>query len=272
MPMVKINGFNMNYRLEGEGDKTLVILNGIMMSADSWAGLVPSFVRNGYRVLTLDFRDQGKSQPSPEAYKIGQHAEDLKALLELLEIKCCSLLGISYGGQVAMLFALKYPQLLESLILANTMARMSNHLKAIGAAWDEAAKLKDGKSFLRLAMPIIYSQCFYSRSYEWLQAREEALGGSLTSEWFEAFQRLSSSHGDYDLVEELEKIKLPTLIIASDQDTITPYEEQLLIHRKVKASSFVVIPESGHASCYEKPQEFILLVLGFLAALSNRHE
>ncbi len=271
MPLVKINGFNMNYRLEGEGEGTLVILNGIMMSAESWVGLVPSFVAAGYRVLTLDFRDQGKSEPSPEAYTIGQHVEDLKELLDTLEIKSCSLLGISYGGQVAMLFVLKYPQLLESLMLANTMARLTNHLKAIGTAWDEAAGLKDGRSFFKLAMPLIYSRSFYERSYDWLRSREEGLGSSLTEEWFEAFLRLSSSHGDYNPLEALESIKLPTLVIASDQDIITPYEEQLLIHKKIKTSRLVVIPEAGHASCYEKPQEFSLIILGFLAALGSKN-
>ena len=267
MPKVMINGFEMNYKLAGEGERTIVILNGIMMSAESWVGLVPSFVRAGYRVLTLDFRDQGKSQPSPIEYNIEQHAEDLKALFDELGIERCSLLGISYGGQVAMLFALKHPEMLDSLILANTMARMTNYLKAIGAAWNEAASLKDGRKFFSLAMPYIYSEDFYESNWEWLKNREESLGASLTEEWFEGFLRLSSSHGDFNIVDRLENIELPTLVIASEQDIITPYKEQLLIHNHIKESRLVIIPEAGHASCYEKPHEFLAIALGFLASV-----
>lgn len=272
MPLIKINNLDINYKLTGTGNEVLVILNGIMMSASSWEGFVPSFVKAGYRVLNVDFRDQGKSQPAPEAYGIGQHVEDLIALLDALEIEKCNLLGLSYGGQVSMLFALKYPHRLRSLILANTMARLSNYLKAIGDAWDEAARLKDGKKFFSLAMPYIYSDTFYKSNFKWLKDREESLGATLTDEWFEGYLRLSSSHGSYDILDNLHEINMPTLVIASDKDIITPYSEMLEIHRRIEASKFIVIPEAGHASCYEKPQEFILIVLGFLMLLEENSD
>ncbi|KAB3530860.1 alpha/beta fold hydrolase [Alkaliphilus serpentinus] len=265
MPLIKINDLEINYKLTGEGNRVLVILNGIMMSAESWNGLTPSYAKAGYRVLNVDFRDQGMSQSSPVGYEIGQHVEDLRELLMILGIEKCNLFGISYGGQVAMLFALKHPDMLESLLLANTMARLTNYLKAIGGAWDEAAKLKDGRKFFRLAMPLIYSDRFYEKNWQWLKEREETMGKALSEEWFDRYLRLSSSHGEYDIVERLHNINLPTLVIAADRDVITPYEEQLIIHKEIKGSNLVVIPEAGHASCYEKMEEFIFIVLGFLA-------
>ncbi|SCX75360.1 alpha/beta fold hydrolase [Alkaliphilus peptidifermentans] len=265
MPEVKINGVDIFYKITGDGDRVLVILNGIMMSAESWGGLLPSFTKAGYRVLNVDFRDQGKSQSSPVTYTISQHVEDLKGLLEHLGIAKCNLMGISYGGQVSMLFALTYPHMLETLILANTMARLTQYLIAIGESWDEAAKLKDGKKFFRLAMPLIYSDTFYEKNWKWLKDREELFSKILTAEWFERYLRLSSSHGDYDIVQHLTGIEVPTLVIASDKDIITPYHELLLIHEGIKDSKFIIIPEAGHASCYEKMEEFILIVLGFLA-------
>ncbi|KAB3534696.1 alpha/beta hydrolase [Alkaliphilus pronyensis] len=269
MPRVKVNGVDIYYKFNGDGEKILVILNGIMMSSESWGGLVPSYVRAGYKVLNVDFRDQGKSESSKDAYTITQHVEDLRGLLQHLKIEKINLLGISYGGQVSMLFALKYPHMLESLILANTMARLTNYLKSIGEAWDEAAKLKDGEKFFRLAMPLIYSDTFYEKNLQWLKDREELFSSILTPEWFERYLRLSSSHGDYDIVDKLSNIQVPTLLISSDKDLITPYRELFMIHERIRDSKLVVIPEAGHASCYEKMEEFILVVLGFLALSTN---
>lgn len=269
MPKIEINGVRIHYLLDGEGNKTLVILNGIMMSTSSWNDFVPLYTKRGYRVLRVDFRDQGQSGQSPFPYEITQHVEDLKGLLDYLNISEINLSGISYGGQVAMLFALRYPNMLRTLILANTMTRISNYLKSVGHAWDEAAKLKDGEKFFRIAMPLIYSDVFYNENYQWLLDRQALFGKVLQEEWFERYLRLSSSHGNYDITEEVSKISVPTLLISSDRDYVTPYSEMLNIHQKINSSRLVMIPNSGHACCYEKADEYNIQILGFLSLHSE---
>jgi 3-oxoadipate enol-lactonase len=269
MPKAQINGIAINYFLEGEGDQTLVILNGIMMSASSWNDFVPLYTKRGYRLLRVDFRDQGLSDKSPRDYDINQHVEDLKELFDYLKIDTVNMLGISYGGQVAMLFALKYPSRLTSLILANTTTKINNYLKAIGTSWDEAAKLYDGEKFFKIAMPLIYSDEFYKQNYQWLEQRQVFFGKVLTKEWFEGYLRLSSSHGNYNIEDKIDVIKVPTLVIASDRDMVTPVSDLLEIHKSIKDSRLVIIPNCGHASCYEKFDEFNIQILGFLALYTN---
>ncbi|ABR46550.1 alpha/beta hydrolase fold [Alkaliphilus metalliredigens QYMF] len=264
MPKVKINDVDIHYRVSGKGDQVLMILNGIMMSVASWMEMVPTYTRAGYKVINVDFRDQGESGSSPGGYSNEQHVEDLKGLLTHLEIKSCTVLGISYGGQVAMMLALAYPEMVRGLILANTMSRFTPYLRAIGAAWDEGAKLQDGETFFKLAMPLIYSDVFYERKEQWLQDRAREFGKAATAQWFQRYLRLSSSLEGYDISGKIHSIEVPTLVIASDKDVVTPYEELLMIHRKIKNSLFVMLPEAGHASCYEKMREFNVQVLGFL--------
>lgn len=268
MPWVDVNDVSIHYEITGEGP-VLVILNGIMMSTKSWAAHIPVYVKAGYRVLTIDFRDQGESSSSPAAYSILQHVRDLKGVLDYLEMSRVFLLGISYGGQVAMLFALAFPEMVEGLILANTTTKLTMYLKAIGTAWNEAAKLKDGERFFKLAMPLIYSEAFYERESQWLKEREILYGKVLKEEWFERYLRLSSSHDNYNISNEIEQINIPTMVIAADKDIITPYGELLEIHQKIKGSFFIVLPETGHASCYERAHEFNVQVLGFLALINR---
>lgn len=267
MPYEKVNGVIINYQLSGEGKEVLVILNGIMMSTTSWNDIIPAYDKY-FRVLRVDFRNQGQSQYVDDYFPIDIHIEDLKQLLDRLGITKASFLGISYGAKVAMLFTLAYPHSVKSLVVCNTTARVTKHLRAIGDSWDEAARLYDGERFFKLVMPFIYSSCFYEKNYKWIKERENMFGRILNKEWFEAYLRLSASTADYDIVDKLNQILTPTLCIASSMDIITPVAEVRMIHEGIPNSSFVIIPDAGHACCYERKEEFNTAVLGFL--LHNR--
>jgi 3-oxoadipate enol-lactonase len=90
------------------------------------------------------------------------------------------------------------------------------------------------------------------------------MGLQLTSEWFERYLRLSSSHGAYDVTEEVKYIKLPVLLIAGELDGVTPISEMRKLHGAIENSALIIIADSGHTACYEKPAEFHLAVVGFL--------
>lgn len=264
MSRLLVNGIGINYELDGHGEDVIVILNGIMMNTGSWKDFIGFYTMNGYRTLRVDFRDQGLSDRRQEDYEIGQHVDDLKGLLDGLGFAKVILMGTSYGGQVALLFALRYQERVRSLILANTAARITYQLKAIGEAWVEAAKLNDGEVFLKLASPLIYSDKFYETHYSWLNERAKLFGEVLKEDWFQGFCRLSSSHGNYDIREQIREIHIPTLLIGAERDVVTPVDEMRTIHQAIHDSVFVIIPEAGHASFYEKSAEFDVIILGFL--------
>ena len=78
------------------------------------------------------------------------------------------------------------------------------------------------------------------------------------------FRSLTISAEDHDLTEQVKNITTKTLIVSSENDYITPKEEQQMLHGYMKNSEYIIIPESGHASMYEKPALFITLTLGFV--------
>ncbi len=272
MPKKIINNIEINYEVDGSGEEVLVILNGIMMSTVSWAEHVPVFTANGLRVLRVDFRDQGQSGRAEAPYTIEQHVEDLQQLLEMLQVRQVHLHGISYGGQVALLFALKYPGLVQSLIIANTVPRLTNYLRGIGEGWDEAAKLKDGRNFFRIIAPSIYSNLFFESNSEFLKERENMLANLLDEGWFDAYLRLSSSNSKFNLLDRLCEIEAPTLLAAADRDAVTPIEEMRAMRDRINGAKFVLIPDSGHVSCYEKMDEYNLLILGFIALVRAKKQ
>jgi len=264
------DGKNIYYELHGDRDKPLlVLLNGIMMSTVSWQSFVEPLTKH-FALLLVDQRDQGRSDYMDSQYAIDLHVRDLEELLDHINEHNVNLLGVSYGGQIAELYAIKHRERLNSLILSNTVARITPYLAELGEAWKEAASLNDGGRFFTLAIPFIYSDRFYNTNLSWLKSRQEAFKESLTKKWFDGFTRLASSNLDFDVVDRIKGISVPTLLIAADRDIITPLEEMEILKREIPENEFLIIHDAGHAAVLEKQHEFITAVTGFLMKKTSK--
>jgi pimeloyl-ACP methyl ester carboxylesterase len=250
------------YEVHGDG-KPLVLLNGIMMSTASWVDHTER-LKERYQLIIYDMRDQGQSARLEEGYDNHVHVQDLKKLLNHLHIEKADFWGVSYGGQVALLFALAFPECVDRLVLANTSAYIDQYLLSMGEMWKRAALLYDGEAFFDLALIPIYSRHFYNHNYDWLLNRRQVFKELLTKAWFDGFIRLASSNHDYDVRNDLGRIAHTTLLIAAEEDMITPYEQMQEMHAKMPNSQLVCIPQTGHAAFLEKIDEVCTLIKGFL--------
>ncbi|MFZ5968126.1 MAG: alpha/beta fold hydrolase [Bacillota bacterium] len=262
MPMTVIGGKQINYQIHGNGEP-LVLLNGIMMSALSWTPFIEVFSKHCQLIL-LDFIDQGFSDKADEPYTQMLHVDMLDQLFEQLGLKNIHLLGISYGGEIAMQYALKYQSRLKSLILSNTTSYTHHQLKDIGRAWIYAAKTYDGSIFFKNTIPTIYSTVFYEKNIAWLQEREKLFIKAFDQKWYDGYIRLVESAESLNITDQLSQIHIPTLVIGAACDIITPVSCQEAIVREIKDAQFIVIKDCGHASMYEKPKAFAGAVLGFI--------
>lgn len=255
------------YQIDGEispQKKVIVILNGIMMSTQSWEIFKDSFSQDNV-LLRFDMFDQGQSSSIEKSYTQDIQVELLKALLDYLKLDKVSIMGISYGASIALQFSVKYEQYIDKLIIANGVAKTSLWLKAIGDGWNEVAKSRNGEAYYNITIPYIYSPEFYVNNIEWMSNRKNVLIPIFSDPTFlDRMIRLTKSAETHDVTDLLNKIETSTLIIASEQDFLTPVFEQELIHKQMKNSHLVVIPSCGHASMYEVPELFTSLVLGFI--------
>jgi pimeloyl-ACP methyl ester carboxylesterase len=235
------------------------------MNTSDWYGFVPIYTKK-HRLLRVDFRNQGQSEYVEKPFNIDIHADDLKVLLDMLSIEKVHMIGVSYGGKVAMLFALKYQEMLHSLVLCNTSARVTKCSRDIQNSWTEAAKQNDGAKFFKCIMPFVYSPKFYEGNMRWVESREKAFAKALQKPWFEAFIKLTESSYSYDILDKISALEVPTLCIASEFDNLTPIEELKLIHDQIKGSKLLIIPDVGHAPQYENKLAFNKAVLSFIEA------
>jgi len=264
MSYLDFKGRSIYYDIKGEG-KPILILNGIMMSTKSWEPFVNSLSKNN-QLIRVDFMDQGQSDKLENSdYSQTIQVDIIHHLLHKLKINKINIVGISYGGEVALLFSTTYPSIVERLVLFNTTAYTSPWLAEIGYSWNEIGKTRNGKNYYEAAIPIIYSPSYYEEKLDWMKKREEALIPVFSNPTFlDAMERLTNSAEHYDVRDKLDRIVCPTLIVSADEDYLTPIKNQKYLHEHIKGSEYIMIPNAGHALMYEKPLLFTTLILGFV--------
>lgn len=271
MAILNFKGRNIYYDVSGIG-KPFIILNGIMMSTKSWEPFMKSFSQNNM-CIRVDFIDQGQSDKlNSSVYTQDIQVDIIELLVKELKLSKVSIVGISYGGEVGLKFAIKHPNLVDRLVLFNTTAYTSPWLAEIGYKWNSIGKTRDGKTYYQATIPAIYSPSFYESRLDWMKKREAILLPIFSNpDFLDAMERLTNSAENFDVRDQLDKISAPTLIVAADEDYLTPLNNQRYLNEKIKDSSLVILPGVGHASMYEKPLVFVTMVLGFINAAQTSY-
>jgi len=146
MGKIFIRGIETHYQVRGEGPD-VVLIHGLSSSLASWYnGTMPSLVEAGFRVTVYDLRGHGLSELTPNGYSSLEMAEDLKALLDALGIDQVLLAGHSFGGAIAMHFALLNPGRARGVTLLDSGMACLRYLRVIKEwkGWDAPGMKEEG--------------------------------------------------------------------------------------------------------------------------------
>ena len=262
MPHIQANDVNLYYELHGlESAPILVLNNGILMNAaTSWIFQTKALSAH-YHVLQYDCRGQGQSDHPESPYSMEFHADDLAALLAALDIDTAHIAGISYGGEVAQAFILKYPEKVSSLILIDTVSEIGPELQVIIQSWVDTLKARDALAFFNATVP-------WNFSPEWIATNSAILDDAKERYKlldFSAVIRLCEAFFALDFTKRLGEIQAPTCIMVGEQDLLKGSRYAQILKRGIPHAEYHVLNGAGHASCWERPEEFNSVILGFLA-------
>jgi len=263
IPFFKHNDVELFYIKEGEGEP-LVLLSGLG-SKMSWMFQIPYF-KEKMMVIAPHNRGTGKSSRPNYPYKMDMFVEDLKQLLDHLELKLFHLCGLSMGGMIALNFILKYPQMVKTLILCATFAK--NHFGASNSII-EAQKLMVNYDLEHKFK--VRAMALYSRPFRKRLKRDRKLYETLKNEFMEDPTTLQdwinqgAAVSEHDTEDLLYIIKQPTLILTGDDDHIMPtLRFSQILNEKIPNSRFEVINGVGHRFNYEKPEDVNNLLWTFI--------
>ncbi len=228
----------------------LILLNGIAMSISHWKPMIAA-LPEGTPCLCHDFRGQTLSDKPAGPYSLEMHADDLAALMDGLGMARGHIVGTSYGSEVAMEFAIKYPERAASLVVIDGVSELDPVLEGAAISWMESAKV-DPRVFYKAMLPWTYSATFIASNRASLAAREDGVAG-LPRAWFDGFVELCRAFLAIDITPRLGKIHCPTTVIVGEKDILKPLRFSEIIARRIPGATMSIIPGAGHAVVIEQP-------------------
>lgn len=253
------------YELHGKvgAKNTLVFMNGVMASANSWLPVLPVFEKLDVQILLHDFKGQLRSDKPEGPYTFDEHALECLELFEYLKLDAVHLIGTSYGSEVSMRLAMNHPERASSLTLIDGVSELDEVLKAFIDLWHQLLKLPKDQFFLGMA-PTIYGSKFYGENKEFLLKRAKEMRAVpddyMTGQaiLYECFKH------DVTMTDRLHEIRIPTLVIVGEDDILKPRKFSDILAKNITNSEYAVLPEVGHVAIFEAVDILQSLIAGFI--------
>ena len=200
-----------------------------------------------YRVIVFDNRGVGQTLLPNEAFSIRHMANDAAGLLDAIGVSRAHVAGHSMGGQIAQELALARPELVQTLMLLSSCARIDQRGKAVIELWGELPRLVDAETGLRLSFPWIYTSGLYATPGAIERVVEEVFSNPFPPSPAGIY-RQSRAITSFDREARLGQIKCPTLVVVGNEDILSglPFSEQLA--QGIRGSELVVLEKCTRAT------------------------
>jgi 3-oxoadipate enol-lactonase len=261
MPVARVNDIELNYKLEGAGEETIVLINGLADDLETWVLQMDDFLAAGYRVLRLDNRGIGASSKPAGPYSSRMLADDAKALVDSLGITDFHLMGVSMGGMIAQEYALAYAADLRSVTFGCTYAAPGPFCSRMFAMWEHMAPVLGVPFIMRDVTLWAFTAAFFEEHGDDLAEFETAM--RYMDMPVPAYLAQLAVIQQHDTTARLGQITTPTLVLAGDGDILIPVSLSRRLHEAVPGSRWATT-KGGHACLWEHPAEFNQAFLKFV--------
>ncbi|MFX0081967.1 MAG: alpha/beta fold hydrolase [Candidatus Hodarchaeota archaeon] len=267
-----VEGIKLSYRIKGEG-YPIFLIHGFAKK-EFWIGQIDALSKE-FKVIWFDNRGVGESDRPNMPYTMKMLVEDLKDLMDLLDIQKTHLIGHSLGSFIAQNFALTYPERVNKLILLSTNPGLPDK-KGADIFKDNQIALYEA----RIADPIagFYTKMKVRFTREFLKmmradptkklhgifSAEDLIKSENENPWTpQDIINHSNALADHNTLDNLHKIKHETLIIAGEKDRLTPKISNEQVHKKIPNSELRIV-SGGHYFPLENAPEVNKIIFDFL--------
>jgi 3-oxoadipate enol-lactonase len=263
---VRTNELDLYYEIHGDGPP-LVLVMGIGYDSSLWTLQQIPVLSTRFRVVLLDNRDAGRSSRARHPYAIADMADDVAGLLDALDIHRTHLLGLSMGAMIGMEFALRHADRLDRLVLAGPAAAPARSAVDPISVWNWVkANDPSGAVFGGQQLTWLFSATFL-RNHPAVQETVALLADNPNPVDPAAYDRQSRAYLHFDALDRLDRITAPTLVIAGEQDLLTPPWVAREVANGIPGARLEIVTGDGssHVMPLERPDDFNRLVMNFLA-------
>lgn len=249
----------------GSAEQTLLLVRAVAYHVAMFQPVVEDLCQD-FRVVTIDPRGTGASDPVPETYPMRQYVEDVRAVIEEMDRGPVVAVGISDGGLHLAWLARRHPDLLEKLVFVGTMPALDYE----GPGWSHWGQAFGRGDFSRFDE---FLTAFTQRLFPEPESRDFALDYIRMAKQLpqEVWRNFMASEPDYDIRPILNELQMPTLVLHGAIDRQVPFECALEIARRVPSAELYAFEGKGHHVMFTASQEFCKVLRQFVLTGSVPH-
>jgi 3-oxoadipate enol-lactonase len=260
---VKANGIDIHYEIEGEGP-WLTLSHSLACNLHMWDPQMPALKRR-FKVLRFDTRGHGQSGAPEGDYTLEQLADDVKGMLDALEIRHTHWIGLSMGGMIGQAFALKYPGVFQSMVLADTTSRRPPEAAKMWGDRIQIARTKGMDALVESTLARWFTEPYRNARKDVMKR----IGDDIRNTPVAGFAGCCHAISKVDYLDRLKEIRIPALVMVGEHDHGTPPEAARVIHQNLAGSEFKIIPSAAHISNVEQAEIFNEAMLAFLGRVAR---
>jgi 3-oxoadipate enol-lactonase len=238
--------------------KTIVFVNSLGTDFRIWHD-VAALLSPHFNIVLHDKRGHGLSTLGDAPHRIETHAQDVAALLDMLEVKAAITIGLSIGGLIVQSLYQRRPDLVSKLVISNSAVKIGTE-----QSWGQRISTVENAGIESLAdtvMKMWFAPGFHQRAPQQLMLYRTMLARTHPAGYLACCEALR----DADFTAQAAQILIPTLFIAGDQDGSTPATLVESSSKLVPHARFEIIKDAAHIPCVEHPDVYAGLIRSFAA-------
>jgi proline iminopeptidase len=261
--------YNLNVEEVGSGFPLIVLHGGPGLDHSMFRPYLDP-LGDEYRLLYIDERGQGRSQRvDPATLSLEVFARDVDLLAESLELDGFALLGHSFGAIIATYHATELGTAAAYVIsgggdssaaldadVAASLEALGDNGKAIAQSWEDEKTVETDAQLMQLLRDQLP---FHFHGEPPLGYLERTVPSPEVLRHF-----ANAGYGDFDYRPKLKNVDKPTLVIVGEYDPTTTPRAARVLHDGIPGSELHVVPDAGHLSFVEQPDDYLAAVRGFL--------
>ena len=254
---IELNGVKHHYISKGEGPP-VVLVHGLGGTVHAWYGVVENLALH-HHVVALDLRGHGRSDAGRAGVSIANYAEDVRALIEALELPAVTLVGHSMGTLIAQQLAATRPEVVDQLVLVGGISYFEPPTKDAYAKRAEMVEADGMDALVDDWLPGALAPRTAAKLPQLVGLLREMFLRNDPNSYAKACRALAKAPAI-----KREEIGQPTLLVVGDHDRSTPIAMTEELHREIPVSLVKVIAGASHWVALEQPDALSAAILEFL--------
>jgi 3-oxoadipate enol-lactonase len=255
-----VNGIKVNYRVSGTGP-WVILSHPVSANMGIWEPQIKALAEH-FSVLQYDIRGHGETEATEGPYPMVQLADDAAFLLTYLGIKKAHWIGTSLGGMIGQAFALKYPDTVDRIVLANTTCQAASNAHTLWGERADQAEMHGMSSQIESTISRWFTKGFIENNPIVIRKIEDMIKTTSVV----GYRGTSNALINFDLSPQLGSIKSSVLVMAGEHDQATALTMSQKIVSLLSKAQLVIVKDAAHISSLEQWEFFNKEVINFLLA------